>query len=133
MQFSKIPGRKAPIIAVVGSDGSGKSTVSEELLKLMSSYRPTALCHLGKQTGNLRRAMRKHPLGSKVDSRITKVGASSRQKGISFGVALVMFTASMRRVVRFTRMSVLRCMGRAILTDRYPQIVEPGEIGRAHV
>ena len=51
MQFSKIPGRKAPIIAVVGSDGSGKSTVSEELLKLMSSYRPTALCHLGKQTG----------------------------------------------------------------------------------
>lgn len=30
-------------------------------------------------------------------------------------------------------MSVLRCMGRAILTDRYPQIVEPGEMDGPHL
>jgi thymidylate kinase len=133
MQFTKVPGRKAPIIAVIGSDGSGKSTVSDELLKFMAGYHPTTLCHLGKQTGNLRRAMRKHSFGKKVDSRITKVGASARKKGISFPVALVMFTASMRRVVRFTKMSFYRCMGRAILTDRYPQIVEPGEMDGPHL
>jgi thymidylate kinase len=133
MEFSRMPGRKAPIIAIVGSDGSGKSTVSEEMLKFMSGYRPTTLCHLGKQTGNLRRAMRKHPLGKKVDGRITKVGASAREKGISGPVALVMFIASMRRVVRFTRMSVYRALGHAILTDRYPQIVMPGEMDGPHL
>jgi thymidylate kinase len=133
MKFSRMPGRKAPIIAVIGADGSGKSTVSEEMLKFMSGYRPTTLCHLGKQTGNLRRAMRKHAFGKKVDSRITKVGASARQKGISGPVAFVMFIASMRRVVRFTRMSVYRAMGHAIVTDRYPQIVEPGEMDGPHL
>lgn len=122
--FRKIPGRKAPIIAIVGSDGSGKTTVSRELLRFMSSRRPTNLCHLGKQTGNLRRAMHKYPLGKRVDNRISEVGESAQQKGVSFPVALVMFTASMRRVLRFTRMFFLHCMGRAILTDRYPQIAE---------
>lgn len=133
MQFNRIPGRKAPIIAIVGSDGSGKSTVSEAVLTFMSGYRPTTLCHLGKQTGNLRRAMRKNAFGKKIDGRITKVGASARQKGISGPVALVMFLASMRRVVRFTRMSVYRAFGHAILTDRYPQIVVPGEMDGPHL
>lgn len=133
MEFNRDPGRKAPIIAIVGSDGSGKSTVCEEMLKVMSSYRSTRLCHLGKQTGNLRRAMRKYGLGKKIDHRITKVGASARVKGISGPVALVMFLASMRRVVRFTKMSVYRAMGHAILTDRYPQIVEPGEMDGPHL
>jgi thymidylate kinase len=133
MEFSRITGRKAPIIAIVGSDGSGKSTVSEDVLAFMSGYGPTTLCHLGKQTGNLRRAMRKNAFGQKVDSRITKVGASARQKGISGPVALVMFLASMRRVVRFTRMSVYRAMGHSIVADRYPQIVEPGEMDGPHL
>ncbi len=133
MNYCKVPGRKVPIIAIVGTDGSGKTTVSHELLRFMSDYRPTVLCHLGKQTGNLRRAMRKSPLGKKVDGRISKVGASARLKGISFPVALVMFIASMRRVIRFTRMCVFRGMGRAILTDRYPQIVEPGEMDGPHL
>jgi thymidylate kinase len=133
IHFSRIPGRKAPIIAIVGSDGSGKTTVSEEILRFMSGFRPTTSCHLGKQTGNLRRAMRQNPLGKKVDGRITKVGASARQKGISTPVALVMFLASMRRVVRFTRMRCFHKMGRAILTDRYPQVVEPGEMDGPHL
>ncbi|NWC08949.1 nucleoside triphosphate hydrolase [Pseudomonas agarici] len=133
MNYCKVPGRKVPIIAIVGTDGSGKTTVSHELLRFMSDYRPTTLCHLGKQTGNLRRAMRKNPLGKKVDSRISKVGASARKKGISFPVALVMFIASMRRVIRFTRMCFFRGMGRAILTDRYPQTVEPGEMDGPHL
>jgi len=128
MHFCRVPGRKAPIIAIVGSDGSGKSTVGQEILHFMSGYRPTKLCHLGKQTGNLRRAMRQHSLGSKVDSRIKKVGESAQRNGVSFPVALVMFAASMRRVVRFSRMFFFHCMGRAILTDRYPQIVEYREM-----
>lgn len=133
MEFIRVRGRKAPIIAIVGSDGSGKSTVCDEMLKVMSSYQSTRLCHLGKQTGNLRRAMRKHGLGKKIDHRITQVGASARVRGISGPVALVMFIASMRRVVRFTKMSAYRLMGRAILTDRYPQIVEPGEMDGPHL
>jgi len=36
-----------------------------------------------------------------------------------------MFAASMRRVVRFAKMSFFHSLGRTILTDRYPQIVQP--------
>ena len=60
-----------------------------------------------------------------MDGHIRSVGMSARQNGMSFPVALVMFVASMRRVVRFARMLFLHCMGRTILTDRYPQIAEP--------
>ena len=122
MAILKAKKRHAPIIAIVGSDGSGKTTVSNELLAFMSTYHPTRLCHLGKQTGNFRRAMRKYAVGQKVDSKIKKVGASARQKGLSFPVAFVMFMVSMRRVFRFSKMCIYHILGRAVLTDRYPQV-----------
>ncbi|MFT8563426.1 MAG: hypothetical protein ABF742_01810, partial [Acetobacter orientalis] len=39
--------RKTPVIALVGSDGSGKTTVGEALLAWMREQTPTQFCHLG--------------------------------------------------------------------------------------
>ena len=50
-----------PIIAIIGCDGSGKTTVCLELERWLNSVHPTKLCHLGRQTGNIRRRLIKLP------------------------------------------------------------------------
>jgi thymidylate kinase len=117
-----------PLIAIVGSDGSGKSTVGELLLAWLQESRPTELCHLGKQTGNIGRAIAKWPiLGSKLDKAIAaKAGKAQDSKGPSTLTALIIYLFSMRRVRRFRRMLAIRRKGVTVLADRFPQIEVPG-------
>jgi thymidylate kinase len=120
--------RPAPLIALVGSDGSGKSTVGEALLAWMRESRPTALCHLGKQTGNIGRAIARWPIvGTRFDKTITAKADKARDpRGPSLLTAIVIYLFSMRRVRRFKRMLKVRARGVAILTDRFPQVEVPG-------
>ena len=56
-----------PLIAVIGSDGSGKSTVCEHLITVVEKYGAAERVHLGKQAGNVGRAVTKLPLmGSRI-------------------------------------------------------------------
>ncbi|HAI2248345.1 TPA: hypothetical protein HI076_001473 [Escherichia coli] len=48
-----------PLIAVIGSDGSGKSTVCEHLITVVEKYGAAERVHLGKQAGNVGRAVTK--------------------------------------------------------------------------
>lgn len=116
-----------PLIAIVGSDGSGKSTVGQALLEWMSEQRPTALCHLGKQSGNLGRAVGRMPLiGRRMDRSIQKkVKEAGSKKGPSTLAALTIYAFSRRRLRRFQRMLDLRRRGVAILADRFPQLDVP--------
>ncbi|WP_254454621.1 nucleoside triphosphate hydrolase [Acetobacter estunensis] len=118
----------SPIIALVGSDGSGKTTVGTELLAWMRESRPTEMCHLGKQTGNWGRAIAKLPLiGQKMDRSVLHTTRKARkEKEIHFPQAVIIFALSMRRVIRFRRMLQLHRQGLCILTDRYPQTAVPG-------
>ncbi|MFC0409888.1 nucleoside/nucleotide kinase family protein [Roseomonas elaeocarpi] len=119
---------EAPLIALVGSDGSGKSTVGAALLQWMQEQRPTELCHLGKQTGNMGRAIARWPIiGRRFHRKLTEKADKAREpKGPGTATALVMYLFSMRRVRRFRRMLRLRQQGIAILTDRFPQVEVPG-------
>jgi thymidylate kinase len=126
--YPPLPGRRVPVIALVGSDGSGKTTLGSALFDWMAARQPTRFCHLGKQTGNWGRAIARVPLiGHKADSTIAGKAVQSRKsKGAGPGAAVVIFILSMRRLVRFVRMRRLHAMGYVILTDRYPQAVVPG-------
>ncbi|NHN87782.1 nucleoside/nucleotide kinase family protein [Acetobacter conturbans] len=119
---------RGPIIALVGADGSGKTTTGSALLSWMRQDRPVEFCHLGKQTGNWGRAIARLPLmGSRMDRRIVQTTDKARTSGKTrFFPALIIFILSMRRVIRFRRMLKLNRQGLAILTDRYPQVVVPG-------
>jgi thymidylate kinase len=121
-------GALAPLIAIVGSDGSGKSTVGNALLPWMQASRPTQLCHLGKQTGNIGRAIARWPIvGGKLDTAIAaKAGKARDPKGPGAFTALIIYLFSMRRVRRFRRMLAIRRQGITILADRFPQIEVPG-------
>lgn len=128
IKFWPLPGRKDPVIAIIGSDGSGKSTVGEALLDFMNRQRPTEFCHLGKQAGNFGRALRKLPLIGKPATKRSKKADKRRIEGKDARLieVLVSFCFSMRRVWRFLRMRYRLHQGFAILTDRYPQNLLPG-------
>lgn len=119
-----------PLIAIVGSDGSGKSTVGEALLAWLRRSGPAELCHLGKQSGNLGRAIGKLPfLGGKAERVIekrVKQAESTRGPGVIEALAIYLF--SLRRLIRFRRMLRLRRRGIAVLADRFPQISRPAAI-----
>lgn len=118
----------APLIAIVGSDGSGKSTVGEALLAWLKETRPAELHHLGKQTGNIGRAIARWPIvGQRLDKTIVKKSGGARDpKGPGGFTALVIYLFSMRRVRRFKRMLADRRRGITILADRFPQTAVPG-------
>jgi thymidylate kinase len=120
-----------PLIAIIGCDGSGKSTVSEGLLEWTRGYGPTAAAHLGKQQGNSGRWFASLPLvGSWFERFIGRKAAtvhSSRDKNKApdFLPALVMHAFTLRRIRRFRRMMKLRHRGMIIIADRFPQLDFP--------
>ena len=122
-----MPSKLPPLIAVIGSDGSGKSTVCENLLPYVEQYGPVAQVHLGKQAGNVGRAVSKLPLmGKKVGKSIEKHKVKTATELPGMGPALVVMFFVLRRLMRFRHMLACRRNGNIILTDRYPQEQIPG-------
>jgi len=122
---------QSPLIAIIGCDGSGKSTVSEHVFELVSRFGKAATAHLGKQQGNVGRALAELPLiGKLIDSLIERKVAtvhSSHKEKKTPGIipAFVMYIFTLRRVRRFKRMLTLREQGHIIITDRFPQLDYP--------
>ncbi|MCB1707385.1 MAG: thymidylate kinase [Halioglobus sp.] len=120
-----------PLIAIVGCDGSGKSTVSEELLRWLEGYGPAAAVHLGKQQGNTGRSLANLPLVGKWLGPFIERKASTVRKYRTTDrapdtfPALVMYAFTLKRVRRYRRMLALRQQGRIIIADRYPQLDVP--------
>lgn len=117
-----------PLIAVIGCDGSGKSTVTEALHTWLSAEGPTQICHLGKQSGNIGRRIARLPLlGRRLDKSIhSKAQQAQTGAGPKLPEATVIWLFSMRRVRRFARMMRLRRQGFTIIADRFPQLGTPG-------
>ncbi|HEY4466390.1 MAG TPA: thymidylate kinase [Klebsiella sp.] len=118
-----------PLIAVIGCDGSGKSTVCEYLIEYVKRYGPAVRVHLGKQAGNVGRAASKLPLlgrsvGRAIESNTKKVKTTKSRLGLLPSVVIIAFVA--RRLLRFRRMLSFRRQGFIVLTDRFPQAQIPG-------
>lgn len=118
----------APLIAVVGSDGSGKSTVCEHLTDWVGRYGPAAGVHLGKQAGNVARAIGRWPLvgpllHQRIHRRVKKAkGKIAKDVPPSLLAALVVAFFVLKRRRRFRHMLALRQQGYIIVADRFPQI-----------
>lgn len=121
--------RLPPLIAVIGSDGSGKSTVCEHLIVHVKKYGPAVRVHLGKQAGNVGRAVSQLPLmGKSVERAIERNTKKVKTKKTRIGLlpSVVIMTFVVRRLLRFRRMLAYRRQGLIVLTDRFPQAQIPG-------
>lgn len=120
----------APLIALIGCDGSGKSTLSADLVHSLATGRRVESCYLGLGSGTIGAKIRRWPLvGAAVERRLADKAARTRstaERIPGLATALVVYAFSLLRVRRFRRMIALREAGVTVLTDRYPQVEIPG-------
>lgn len=105
-----------PLIAVIGSDGSGKSTVCEHLITVVEKYGAAERVHLGKQAGNVGRAVTKLPLmGKSLHKTIERNQVKTAKKLPGPVPALVITAFVARRLLRFRHMLACRRRGLIVL------------------
>lgn len=103
----------------------------QTVLDWINRFAPAQAVHLGKQSGNVGRALGRLPLvgrwAGRVIARTTdKTRAQREQKVPGILAALVICAFTLRRARRFQCMLALRRQGLIIVTDRYPQLDVPG-------
>ena len=119
-----------PFIALIGCDGAGKSTMTQELAHLLGQDYPTSFCYLGLGSGDLGRRIKQWPvIGPRVEKMLSARALKTRTPGEKIpGVvtALVVFCFSLLRFYRFQKAMLARSHGQLIVADRYPQAEIPG-------
>lgn len=120
------------IIAVVGCDGSGKSTLSADLFARLREERPTEYLYLGQSSGNILNWIRGVPvIGQAIGHYLQRRSARAHAKdekpaSPDVATALVVHLLSRWRLHKFRRMLELSRRGVAVIADRYPQAEVPG-------
>ncbi|MDI2091452.1 nucleoside/nucleotide kinase family protein [Commensalibacter oyaizuii] len=130
MSYRKTTYRLAPLIAFIGCDGSGKSTLSADITTMLNKQIPAQRCYLGQGSGYIGRKIRELKIiGPILDRVINKKAKTARTKGKKIPgllTAIVIFAFSCVRFYHFQQMMRLRQKGIIVVTDRYPQTDVPG-------
>ncbi len=121
---------RAAVIAVVGCDGAGKSTLTADLVRCLGEEVPVEYHYLGQSSGNIARAIQALPLVGKPIKAflVSKADRAHDTKSHASGAAtaLVIYTLSRWRAYKLRRM-LGRCRrGVVAVADRYPQAEVPG-------
>ncbi|WP_202306066.1 nucleoside/nucleotide kinase family protein [Dryocola clanedunensis] len=113
------------LIAVVGSDGTGKSTLTTDLVKKMRQYRATERCYLGLISGEDGDKIKRLPLiGIWLERRLAAKSDKSQRmnnKPPALWVAFIMYGFSLWRTFNLRRVLRLAHSGVLVISDRYPQ------------
>lgn len=121
-------GPNAPVpnlIAVVGCDGTGKSSLTRDLVAHFSRERPSVRRYLGLVSGEMGERIRRLPLvGHRLEPKLARKASQAQDMRRALpGVrtALVMYALSRWRSIQFRRITRLARRGVLVITDRYPQ------------
>lgn len=120
------------VIAVVGCDGAGKSTLAADLHAELQKHAATEFLYLGQDSGNILRSILRLPLigpaiGRYLVHRSQRAhGEKDKSASPDTVTALVVHLLSRWRRRKFRRMLALSRRGVIIVTDRYPQAQVPG-------
>ncbi len=113
------------LIAIVGCDGSGKSTLSHDLIAKLAKKRQIEWVYLGQSSGNIGDWIRSLPLvGPAFGRYLARKAERAHSKEASPPdtlTAIVIFLLSLWRVHKFRRVLKLTRHGVLVITDRYPQ------------
>ena len=115
----------APLIAIVGCDGAGKSQLSSDLIAHINQTRPAEAGYLGEGSSVQNRKIARLPfVGPSLKSQFEKIAGRLRDPQATIPGALVAQYALYRSSKRFRRFESLlekRRRGIVVVTDRYPQ------------
>jgi hypothetical protein len=120
----------ANAVAVIGCDGSGKSTLTADLVARLRDGRPVKLLYLGQSSGNIGRWIKGLPvIGAPVGRylvRKAELAQSKKSKAPDTATTLAIYLLSQWRAHKFRRMLALCRRGVVVIADRYPQAETPG-------
>lgn len=115
----------AGLIAVVGCDGTGKSTLTHDLVKRLRHDGPTEWRYLGLVSGETGEKIKRLPLiGRRLEKRLAAKAAHAqnmRNKVPGVWGSLIMYGLSVWRAAHLRRIRRLAQRGVLVITDRYPQ------------
>lgn len=113
------------MVAIVGCDGSGKSTITADLIKEMQKIRPTERRYLGLISGEDGDKIKKLPIiGVWLERRLAKKSEktqSMRSEAPPLWAAFIMYALSCWRSSNFHKAKALAESGVLVIADRYPQ------------
>ncbi len=113
------------IVAIVGCDGSGKSTMAAELLEHLSQEGPSKVVYLGQSSGHIATYVDALPIiGPRIKRYLVRKAERSHDQKIKTQdllTTVAIFVLSLWRAYKFRRMLALCRQGVFVITDRYPQ------------
>lgn len=120
------------VIAIVGCDGAGKSTLAADLSAALSADLPVTSVYLGQDSGNILKAIVAIPLvggliGRFLVRKSQKAHADKDKSSAPDAItAIAIYLLSRWRRHKFAGMRKLHDSGQVIIADRYPQAEVPG-------
>ncbi len=118
------PNRGA-LIAIVGVDGSGKSTLVTKLARSIGRVRPTEICYLGLGSADMRERIASFgPPGRWLAAGMVKRAEQLKDKSKKISgaaTAIGSYWLTRQRLKRFHQAHALKNDGLIVITDRYPQ------------
>lgn len=114
------------LIAVVGCDGTGKSTLTHDLVARLNRQRPTEWRYLGLVSGETGDKIKKLPLiGVWLERRLAKKTEKEQSRRntapMAWWVVLTMYAFSLWRRYSLKRICELANNGKLVVVDRFPQ------------
>ncbi len=113
------------VIAVVGCDGTGKSTLTADLLAYLAGLGQTERCYLGLISGEMGDKIKYLPfVGVRLERYLAAKAERAqdmKQKPAGTLTAIIMHILSMWRVSKVKRVMRLSARGVLVIADRYPQ------------
>ncbi|PKM08081.1 MAG: hypothetical protein CVV14_05580 [Gammaproteobacteria bacterium HGW-Gammaproteobacteria-4] len=118
------------VVAVVGCDGTGKSTLTADLLANLRSKGPTVRRYMGLVSGETGDKIKRLPfIGVRLERYLAakaRRAQDMKKKLPGTFTAVVMYLLSLWRVAQLRRVMRLSQRGVLVIADRYPQAEIPG-------
>ena len=118
------------VIAVVGCDGTGKSTLTADLLIKLGEKKPTVWRYLGLVSGETGDKIKDLPfIGVRLERYLAAKATRAqdmKKKVPGTGTAIIMHLLSLWRAAHLLLVRRLSRKGILIIADRYPQAEIPG-------
>jgi thymidylate kinase len=120
----------AGVVAIIGCDGTGKTTLTKDLLATLRKRRPTELRYMGLVSGETGDKIKALPvIGVALEAFIARKvrrAQDMKQKVPGLFSAIVMYLFSKWRVGMLRRLRRLAATGVLVIADRFPQAEVPG-------